>query len=245
MGSKALHPPSEVHVKTAGTILAVIVGLLQSPGLVSASVIATSTCLPPSNGGYVGDTNRYHNGWPVGSGRIEFGNPQHNNFSTCTPAPPPIPGASSIHVFSSSLSGILTFDGLNPVGISAPGDMTVLVAFAGMVGNVQTFDTEMLQFDVSGGNLPPGVMLRQSPTNPSLGQTTIEDLGGGLFKIDSFFDVWTDLSLDGGNSWIPSEFSGRVNLVPIPEPATAGMLAAALLIAAGARRSRIRFPGRR
>ena len=41
-------------------------------------------------------------------------------------------------------------------------------------------------------------MVRESPTLASLGQTTITDIGGGSFKIDSFFDIFTKLSLDNG-----------------------------------------------
>jgi hypothetical protein len=63
---------------------------------------------------------------------------------------------------------------------------------------------------LSGGSLPPGMMIRESPTLASTGQTTITDLGGGQFRIDSFFDVFTELSLDGGQSWSPSNSSQHV-----------------------------------
>ncbi len=61
--------------------------------------------------------------------------------------------------------------------------------------------TEILSMDLSGSPVFP------SPTNPDLvvrlglpspGQTTITDLGGGEFQVDSFFDVFTELSVDGG-----------------------------------------------
>ena len=59
-----------------------------------------------------------------------------------------------------------------------------------------TFDTEMLQVDLSGGSLPGGVMIRESPTLASLGSTKLTDQGGGNFRIDSFFDVFTELPPD-------------------------------------------------
>ena len=77
-----------------------------------------------------------------------------------------------------------------------------------------TFDTEMLQLDLSGGSLPPGVMIRESPTLPSVGQTKLTDKGGGNFQIDSFFDIFTELSLDGGATWTPSNGSGHTTVVP-------------------------------
>ena len=55
-----------------------------------------------------------------------------------------------------------------------------------------TFQTEMLGMSLIGTG---GVMIRESPTLQSLGQTKITDIGGGLYHIDSFFDVFTELSL--------------------------------------------------
>ena len=42
------------------------------------------------------------------------------------------------------------------------------------------------------------IQIRESPTLASLGETYIMDIGGGLYDIDSFFDVFTELSVDGG-----------------------------------------------
>ena len=42
-------------------------------------------------------------------------------------------------------------------------------------------------------------------------------MGGGMYMIDSFFDVFTELSVDEGNSWYPAETgSDRISLVPEP-----------------------------
>jgi hypothetical protein len=66
------------------------------------------------------------------------------------------------------------------------------------------YDTELLQLDISGGGLPQDMRLRESPTRQSTGKTAISPAPGGGFIIDSFFDVFTELSLDGGQSWTPS-----------------------------------------
>src|SRR4029077_4306857 len=63
-----------------------------------------------------------------------------------------------------------------------------------------TFNTEMTQLDITG----PGFLLRESPTLPSTGQTTITDTGG-QFHINSFFDIFTEISLDGGATWTPAQ----------------------------------------
>lgn len=62
-----------------------------------------------------------------------------------------------------------------------------------------TFDTEMLAMDLTGA----GFMVRESPTKASTGKVT--PIPGGGF--DSFFDVFVELSFDGGQSWVPYQQS--------------------------------------
>jgi hypothetical protein len=72
----------------------------------------------------------------------------------------------------------------------------------------------------------PSMMLRESQTLPSLGTTTVTSQPGGAFHIDSFFDIFTELSLDGGQTWIPADNSIRVsgsgNVAP--EPSTMALV---------------------
>jgi len=67
------------------------------------------------------------------------------------------------------------------------------------------------------------IIIRQDQACPTMGETTITDLGGGLYEIDSFFDVFTELSVDGGGSWVSCDYATRLTLVP--EPATLALLA--------------------
>ena len=112
----------------------------------------------------------------------------------------------------------------------------------GKIGNVTgTFATEMLSLNLQG--TVPGLgafMIRESPTRQSTGQVTITPLPGGQFQIDSFFDVFTELSTDGGATWMPGTqvrggpaYAGHVTLEGVPEPSSITLLATGLITAMG------------
>ena len=107
----------------------------------------------------------------------------------------------------------------------------------GKTGNtIGVFDTEMLAMNLA-GNTPAGpFMIRESPTLPSLGRTSIADIGGGLYHIDSFFDVFTELSIDQGINWIPADHSMRIQLIPEPGIGLAAAAVAGVLLLARPRR---------
>jgi PEP-CTERM motif len=102
--------------------------------------------------------------------------------------------------------------------------------------SLRVFDTEMLQLQLSGTiptASPTSFMLRESPTLASTGQTTVESLPGGMFHIDSFFDVFTELSLDGGATW-------HAATAAVPEPSAVFLATLGSLVCAALRRKRSR-----
>jgi PEP-CTERM motif len=106
-----------------------------------------------------------------------------------------------------------------------------------------TWDTEIVSMDLTvqipGG---PTIQIRESPTLPSPGQLAITSLPVGgevIIAADSFFDVFTELSVDGGATWTPAD--GPMHLVMdavVPEPGTAAMFGLALAGALVRRRAR-------
>ena len=42
----------------------------------------------------------------------------------------------------------------------------------------------------------------------------------GGYMISSFFDIFTEISLDGGNTWQPAQQSGHVEMHPDPKQVT-------------------------
>ena len=138
-------------------------------------------------------------------------------------APPPIGNDPPVIGSFNALTSVSFGDGSGGSGI-AQGAVEV---FNDTGSQGQTilgrYPTEILQLNLSGGTFPPGWMLRESPTLASTGLTTIAPQSDGTFRINSFFDVFTELSLDGGQTWTPA--SGPIHLESVPEPATL-MLAA-------------------
>ena len=134
-------------------------------------------------------------------------------------------GADELLTCDASLTAIVTsyIPGNPTVLFQGPMEMLVLGKAGQTVG---TFPALVLSLDADAVGFP-GVLLRESPTLASEGSVTITDLGGGTWTIDSFFDVFTDLSPDGGASWLPDLAAGTTGhrLTLLPEPATLSLLA--------------------
>jgi hypothetical protein len=110
------------------------------------------------------------------------------------------------------------------------------VGGGGGSGNDGTWPIELTAISPTdpGGAVTSGVplmILRESPTLASTGQHTLTTLPDGSFQIDSFFDVFTEISLDGGGTFYPADAPLRMTLTGVtPEPTTVSL---ALVAAAG------------
>lgn len=129
----------------------------------------------------------------------------HYGFTGSFPLPGP--GNTNTESFGSTVSGSISLNnGQTFSPFSAPASVTVQVNSRSDLNNNGTsyYDTLMPALNVSGGTLPAGVMLRASPTRASLGRATERQTADGNYRISSFFDIFTDISLDGGNTWSPT-----------------------------------------
>jgi len=189
------------HRRWALCVLAAGLALVLAAPSVLAQCQTNQNCWPPPGGcAYPAPGPVFYPGTP---GPMGIRNGELSDPSACAPLPPQ--GGSQIDSFFDIVVIIeLTTDGgtnWTPYALP-PRPSTVRIQPPIPSGPDLFFDTEMLQLDLSGGGMP--VMIRESPTLPSTGRITQRDLGGGQYQLDSFFDVFTELSLDGGQSWFPS-----------------------------------------
>ena len=109
----------------------------------------------------------------------------------------PLPGVEAM-VFTAVFEGTLDFMGAQtPFQLTGP-----VLALAGPAGPRKDVSTvEITEMVLSGmvGSVP--VIVRENPVLSTEGETTVTDLGSGLYHIDSFFDVFVEVSIDGGQTW--------------------------------------------
>jgi hypothetical protein len=133
--------------------------------------------------------------------------------------------------FSSTVDTDINAPGIYVGHVQLYGPVSVLIKDY-HVGDLGAFQTEMLSMTLSNPVLP-GILVRESPTLASTGSTSISSdpsVGAGNVRIGSFFDIFTELSLDGGQNWqAQTNGAARVTLQSnIPEPATLSLFAAGL-----------------
>ena len=124
-------------------------------------------------------------------------------------------GTNETEIFQSTLGGTALFNGQStPLILTGP--VQTIVFGKGPTDTTGTWDTEMLSMELTGTVITPlgalNIHVREDPERPSQGQTTITDLGSGTFNVDSFFDVFSEVSING-SAFVDSTGGARVDLV--------------------------------
>ena len=138
---------------------------------------------------------------------------------------PPTNVPSTYSSGSAQMNYQISPDGMSffPVVSSGPGTLQMSVAKAGTLGGTTTYSTELLGFSGLGDSELGAFMIRESPTKQSLGQHTVKADPRG-YRVSSFFDVFLELSTDGGETWTPANRSIRLQ-ASAPPAAPSSMFA--------------------
>lgn len=144
---------------------------------------------------------------------------------TASGAPETFSGANELDSFTGYLSGEVIQDNTDDLGpFSLPGTFELELQDRSS-GQDGTFNSEIPEFDFSGdlpGIGPAELNIDGSPlVAPS--STTITDAGGGQFHITSFFDIFTEISIDGGNFIGSNQTSSVFDVAQSPEPGSAAL----------------------
>jgi len=203
-----MRPAPEMR-NAAGIAAVLIVAGFASAGAQEAGVTVSRVTLPPAEGAYHGGTHLF----PAAGARLTCST--HGGFSGSV-APPTMPGTTVIADYRATFIGELVLGSaatdVHP--ISEPVHMVERITFGERRGDVQVLDTEIVALDLKGSDLPRGVLVRESPSRGSFGRTTITTLERGRTRIESYYDVWLELSTDGGRSWHAAEAAVRMSIAP-------------------------------
>jgi len=169
-----------------------------------------------------------------------------------------------LEFFESSLEATLTVKKIFGQELPTPMEMDVelngpvqtLVREKQLDQDVGAWETEMLSMDLTGSVDIPGVgvvpiAIRENPDETSWGRTVVSQgttelfsahdddppTGPPNFHIDSFFDVFTEISVGGGD-WVPADKAAGVNLVPEPNSALLAVIGLVALVGFVRRRKR-------
>ncbi len=202
--------------------------------LASGGIITNSSTLPPATGQYALGTSCVS--------IICFVNPFLTNF---VPISSQFVGGNQVALLNvdfvstvftnvggspGTLIGPVLFSGQQEITYFGRSSPTQIGTFSSQLNSVVDFDN-FLGFTGQ---------VRLSPGTQSLGQTIVAELGKGLYRIDSSFTTFTEVSINGGP--FVSGPPNTLSLTPeVPEPAT-GLLALGGLLAVALVRRCNRLP---
>jgi hypothetical protein len=194
--------------------------VLQAVGARAQGIDTTDPSLPPHSGYYRATTGAIYPVPGLGSYQL-FAMRLLMPSSSTGVVYTVVDGTNEVEQFSSKMTG--NFEGIagGPFPFSSIGPVSTEVF--GKVGKTTgTFDTQILGLNLTPYGAGAHVWLELAFVQKT-GQTTITDIGGGLFHIDSTIYMDTAISIDGGKTWFPQDYPDtRYVLVGNLYPAASG-----------------------
>lgn len=178
-------------------------------------VAVAAEALPPAGAAYRGVGPHL---FLDGRARLTCGS--HGHFTSAV-EPPRAVGGTVVSDYVATFVGELVLEPpLVPIAVTHPlaveAQMVERITLASSRRGRRLFDTELVTLDLRGSGMPAGVMVRESPSRPSMGRTTLTSLSRDRYRVESFFDVWLEISLDSGRSWHPARAPVRMSLERAP-----------------------------
>jgi PEP-CTERM motif len=165
-------------------------------------------------------------------------------FTSVVPSPPAPPNfnpSGQDIIANATLTAVLTMPGQAPQTVVLTGTVEQEVLGRTFATETGEWPVDIIGIDLSGPVLGHTLSMGLDDSKSSTGMASVERVAGSsdLFSIDSFFDVFVELSLD---TPVPlhTTRSAHLALLAIPEPASLTLLAGATLGLAAARRRRRR-----
>ncbi|HVP55655.1 MAG TPA: PEP-CTERM sorting domain-containing protein [Candidatus Eisenbacteria bacterium] len=204
-----------------------------------ASIIQPTPSLPPTAGGYTTGTVCVSLGpgvCVVGASLYGFTGTISTFDSSGQSVDSSITFTADVYTDNNGMPGTL----IGPVTLGGP----IGILYAGRMTDMDlgTFSSSLTELDLTGMFNGHSIEIMLNPNMTSSGPTTVMTLDiaapDGEFQVSSFFDVFTELSLDHGQ-FVPGP-QRTFTLMPIPEPGSISLLALGVAGVAGELRRRLR-----
>lgn len=119
-------------------------------------------------------------------------------------------GADEIQSFNATLITTVNM-GSGPETVTFSGPMQT-IAFGKTGSTTGLFPTEIVSMSLSGDISGTPSWLRESPSLSSSGETIIVAVCDGLLDIYGWYELFSELSVDGGDTWVPVDSSQDLTL---------------------------------
>jgi len=163
-------------------------------------VISSSDRLPPLEGEYHGKSSHIFLG-----GQAVLTCSNHGTFQGNGEPPKKKGEAVDIAYLATFVGELALTDPASGAMTAYPLDeeirMVERVTYVERERGARVFDTELVSLSFRGSGFPAGVIARQSAEHRTLGRTIIRRLPQRKFCIETVYQVWMELSLDGGLTW--------------------------------------------